>query len=371
MKKLLTIFLVLVLLTLGLFFWKGGHHAIFLTNAIEEWLDTDDADQSVTLQIQRPGFTAEDGTLMPRVEQLSLSADTFWTEYHDRPLFGLTAQGVSAYTDGKHLYLDTGKAYALPELTKLRKSARKIAAGLLLHGRVTKTDGKYRIDMDTEELELHAVFDADRTIHAATVTAVLPDETALTVSMQTKEPTPHTIPQPVLDAMVRAKMEPPMPITEPLELLVPALEHLLPLEGDLTLGVACGILNLSESAVLQVDGEKALLERNGTSVALSLPGELSHTDPAALALLLLRNGSFTREGNAARLDLALPADATKELCTALVPQLGDLGIDFAGSHAAITISEGRFTAVSMEAKGEVPFLITTIPISFQAELAIR
>ena len=177
MKKLLIVFLVLLLLFAVLFFWKGGHHALFLADAIEEWLDADDADQSVTLQLQRPDFTAEDGTLVPRVEQLSLSADTFWTEYHDRPLFGLTSQGVTAYTDGTNLFLDTGKSYALPELTQLHSSARRLAVGLLLHGRVTKNAGKYRIDMDTEELELHAVLTADRTINAATVTVVLPDET--------------------------------------------------------------------------------------------------------------------------------------------------------------------------------------------------
>ena len=370
MKKLLTVFLVLVLLAGGVFLWKGGHHALVLSQAMEEWLDTDDADQSVTLQIQRPGFTAEDGTLLPRVEQLSLSADTFWTEYHDRPLFGLTTQGVTVYTDGAILYLDTGRAYSLPELSGLRRSARELALGLLLHGRITKNGDKYRIDMDTEELELHAVLTADRTIRTGTVTAVLPDETAISLSMQTKEPAPHTIPQPVLDAMVRSRMEQPMPITEPLEHLLPALETLLPLEGSLTLGVECGILNLSETAVLRMDGETAELERRDATVTLALPADFSRIDPAALALLLLRSGSFSRSDQAAQFDLSLPAEATNALCSTLVPQLTELGITFAESRATVTITEGSISSVLLTAEGEVPFLITTIPVSFRAELTI-
>lgn len=370
MKKLLTVFLVLVLIAGGLFLWKGGHHAIVLSQAIEEWLDVDDADQSVTVQLQRPGFTAEDGTLLPRVEQLSFSADTFWTEYGDRPLFGLSTQGVTAYTDGKILYLDTGKSYSLPELSGLRKNAREIVFGLLIHGRVTKDGDTYRVTMDNDKLELHADLTADRTIRAATVTAVLPDETAVSVSMQTKEAQPHSIPQPVLDSMVRSKMEPPMPITEPLEHLLPALETLLPLEGSLTLGVECGILNLSETAVLRMDEETAELERRDTTVTLALPADFSRIDPAALALLLLRSGSYSRSDQAAQFDLPLPAEATNALCSTLVPQLTELGITFAESRATVTITEGSISSVLLTADGEVPFLITTIPVSFQAELTI-
>lgn len=370
MKKLLTAILVLLLLLAALFLWKGGHHAIVLANALEEWLDTDDADQSVTLQLQRPDFSAEDGTLLPRVEQLSLSADTFWTEYHDRPLFGLTTQGVTAYTDGANLYLDTGRVYSLPEQSGLHKSARELALGLLLHGRVTKNADKYRIDMDTEELELHAVFDADRMIRAATVTAVLPDETALSLSMETREPAPHTIPQPVLDAMVQSKMENPMPITEPLELLLPALQNLLPLRGDLTLGVECGILNLSETAVLHMDGETAKLERKDATITLPLPDVISQADPAALALLLLRSADLTLDGGMAQFDVILSAETTNALCSSLVPRLAELGITFTESRATVAITENRISSVLLTADGEVPFLITTIPVSFRAELMI-
>ena len=188
--------------------------------------------------------------------------------------------------------------------------------------------------------------------------------------MQTKEPTPHTIPQPVLDAIVRAKMEQPMPITEPLEHLLPALQNLLPLQGNLTLGVECGILNLSETAVLRMDGETVELERRDTTVTLALPAEFSRVNPTALALLFLRNGSFSSSDHTAQFDLSLPAEATNALCSALVPQLTELGITFAGSRATVAITEDSISSVLLTADGEVPFLLTTIPVSFQGALTI-
>ena len=105
MKKVLIVILALILILSGLFFWKGGHHAIMLSEIVEEWLDADNADQSLTLMVMKPDITVDDrGQVKPEVRQMSLNADSFWTEYHDRPLFGLTAEGVTAWTDGKNLY---------------------------------------------------------------------------------------------------------------------------------------------------------------------------------------------------------------------------------------------------------------------------
>ena len=372
MKKLLCVFLVLLLLAAGLFLWKGGHHALVLGQILDDYLDADDATQSVTVLVQIPGarVNPEGGKLQSHVAQYRFDCDTFVTEHADRTVLGLTAAGASAYTDGKILYMDTGKAYTLPELSGLQKYARKMAMGMLLKGRVTKHGNIYTVSMEQGEWKLHADLTADNCLRAVTANFVLPGDAAVTVSMTTMPPVPHPIPRAVLDAMVHAKMEPPIPLMEPLQVLLPALEDLLPLEGKVTLGVECGILNLSESAVLYLDGETARLERNGVRAELELPGGTSGINPAALSLLLLRSGSFTQEGNTARFDLSLPADTTNALCTALVPQLSDLGIRFEESHATLTTEDAALSSVTMTAEGEVPFLITTIPVTFRAELRI-
>lgn len=371
MKKVLIVILALLLILGGLFFWKGGHHAIFLSEIMEEWLDEDTADQSLTLMLMKPDITVDDkGQVKPEVRQMTLNADTFWTEYHDRTLFGLTAEGVTAWTDGENLYMDTGKAYALPELSEFRKSLRELTVGMLFRGRVTKQNDTYSVTMKTEELELYVDITADTRVQAVNLTVILPDETAVKLSLTSKDPVSHPVPQEVADAMVHAKMEPPMDIREPLELLIPALEELLPLEGDLTLGVESGILKLEERVRLRLSSEKAELVRKGVIVSLDLPMDTAALEPLGAALLLLRNGDFLIEGSDAQIHVTLPPEATDQLCAALVPELENLGFAFEESKTVLSIQGGKLSAVTLSAAGEVPFLVTTIPLSFHAELNI-
>ena len=371
MKKVLIVILALLLILGGLFFWKGGHHAIFLSEIMEEWLDEDTADQSLTLMLMKPDITVDDrGQAKPVVRQISLNADSFWTEYHDRTLFGLTAEGVTAWTDGKNLYMDTGKAYALPELSEFRKSLRELTVGMFLRGRVTKQNDTYSLTMKTEELELYVDITADTRVQAMDLTAILPDDSCVQLSLTAKNPVSHSVPQEVADAMVHAKMEPPMDIREPLELLIPALEELLPLEGDLTLGVESGILKLEERVRLRLSSEKAELVRKGVIVSLDLPMDTAALEPLGAALLLLRNGDFLIEGSDAQIHVTLPPEATDQLCAALVPELENLGFAFEESKTVLSIQGGKLSAVTLSAAGEVPFLVTTIPLSFHAELNI-
>ena len=371
MKKALIVILALLLILGGLFFWKGGHHAIVLSELLEEWLDEDTADQTLSLMVSVPGARVDEkGTVRPHIQQYALNADSFWTEYHDRPLFGLSAQGMTAWTDGKNLYMDTGKAYALPELSQARKDLRKLAVGMLLHGRVTKHDDTYSLTIKTEELELYVDITADTRVQAMDLMAILPDDSCMNLSIVSKTAQAHPVPQQVADAMVHAKMEPPMDIREPLELLLPALEGLIPLEGDLTLGVESGILKLEETVKLRLSAEKAELERKGVIVTLDLPVEPATLEPLGAALLLLRNGDFLIDGSDAQIHVTLPPEATDQLCAALVPELGNLGFAFGESKAVVSIQDGKLSAVTLSATGEVPFLATTIPLSFHAELNI-
>ena len=162
-----------------------------------------------------------------------------------------------------------------------------------------------------------------------------------------------------------------MDIREPLELLLPALEKLLPLEGDLTLGVESGILKLEETVKLRLDSDKAELERKGVIVTLDLLSKAGSVEPLGAALLLLRNGDFIIRENDANIEVTLPPETTGQLCAALVPEIGNLGMTFGESMAVVSIQDGAISTVTLTAAGEVPFLVTTIPLTFTAELNIQ
>lgn len=368
MKKVLIVILALTLLLGGLFFFKGGHHAIALSEMVEEWLDEDTADQSLTLMVSIPGVRVDGkGTARPHIQQYSLNADTFWTEYADQTLFGLTAEGLTAWTDGRNLYMDTGKAYALPQLQQWRKELRKLSVGMLLHGRVTKHGDTYNLTMKSGELELEVDITADTRVQSVIFIMVLPDDTAVHLAITTKAAASHPVPREVSDAMVRSKMEPPMALTEPLGALLPALESMIPMTGDLKLRVDCGILNISDSGTLHITQEQMILRRRDTE--LSFP--MQNVQPLPAALLLLRHGEFSIDGQDAAVTVLLPPETTTALCTALVPQIKDLGMTFPESRATLTIVGGKVTAADLRVEAEVPFLVTTIPLTFTAELNIQ
>lgn len=372
MKKLLIVFLALILILGGLFLWKGGHHAVVLAERMEDWLDADAADQTLSLNVTIPTDTAG-GDLKPSVRQMSLLADTFWTELGDRTIYGLSVHGCSAYVIGNTLYMDTGAAYALPQPRTYQAQVRDFLTGLLLYGRVTRTDRGYRVELEHEQLRFSADVVLDPDIASVTVDLSCPVDgqpLQMTAVLTPKQTQPHPLPQTVLDAMVRATMEPTMLITEPLEILMPAVQSLLPLKADVTLGVECGILTLSETVQLTID-ETATLTRNGTSIPLSLPDGLTELDPLAVGLALLRNGAFTRQADASQFRLSLPAEATAELAAQLVPQIRSLGITFTESTCQLSIQSGKLTGATLTADGTVPFLLTTIPLSFSATFDIQ
>lgn len=370
MKKVLIVLLVLVLCLAGLFFWKGGHHALAVSQVLEEWLDADSADQTLTLQFAKAGFDADDTAdlIRPRVDQWTVTADTFWTEYADDEVFGVSAGGMTAYLREGILYMDTGRAYSLPDLSALSSSMRRLAAGLLLYGRITQNGDTYNLTMETGELDLSASLTADRTLRMLTLMAAFADGTTVRATLIPTAPQPHPIPQSVADAMVLANMERPMSLTEPMEVLIPTLQDLLPLTGDLELGISSGILKLNETVSLTVDRQKASLSRGGIQVDLTAdPGSLS---PAALGLLALRNGSFSRLGDLTTIAITLPGDATAALAQALVPQAKGLDITFEESSLELTIAGGQLTGAAIRAGGSVPFLFTTIPLTFTANLTV-
>lgn len=372
MKKGLIGLLAAAAVLAAVFLWKGGHHALFVSSALEEWLDTNTADQTLIVQYQKGGFSvdSETGKLSSNVEQWSISADTFWTQYGDDRVFGLSANGMTAYVRGNVLYMDTGKAYTLPELSAISDQADRLTAGLILRGRMTKTGDTYNLTMKTDELDLSASFTVAPNLQMLTVNASLPDDVVLRATLTPKDPQAHPLPQAVSDAMVRTSMESPLPLTQPLEVLLPALRNLYPLSGELTIGVESGILELSETVDFRMTAQKAELDRKGITISFDLPDSMNQLQPELLALGLLYNGTYTQEGETTQLQMDVPGETAADLITRLIPQAADLGLTCERGKAVLTIEGDKLVSAAITAEASVPFFMTTIPLSFTADLMI-
>lgn len=347
MKKLISVLLVLVAVLAMVFAARGFHHAFAAAALVEDWLSADNGDQSVTVT----------------VNGMTLEGNTFWTDQSGRRVFGLETGGFPVWLRENVLYFDGGTAYSLPELSVDQDQVRQLVTAFLLYGQITKEDGTCHLALDVEGLSLRASVTGEETLSRITLDAAFSYENApvvLHAACSVRPTEEHPIPGSVTDAMVRADMAPPMSLREPLEALLPALSDLDPLTANVTFAVDCGILTLSEDAVLTWSGGELSLDRSGSSVPLALPEDLS---PAALGLLMLRDGEFVQTGDADVFRITLSGDVTKEICAALVPQISDFSIDYAESTLELTIRQEQIDTLTMTAGGSIPFLVADIPIS--------
>lgn len=373
MKKVLILILSLLLILSGLFFWKGGHHALILSEILEEWTDADQATQSLTILIMKPDFVVDDdnGQFKPEIRQMSVSMDSFWTEYADRDVFGIETAGMAAYLCDGIVYMDTGRAYALPDLDGLRESVRELAMGLLLHGRVTKTADFYYIDMKTDALELHISVTADQRLRAISLSCITPDDIALTASLVPKETVHRTIPQEVLDAMVQSKMEPPVSILEPLEALKPLASKLETLHADAKFAVDCGILEVDGTGVVTMEEGKLLLTNNLGVVELMSLGKFQDLSPAAAALMLLRSAEYLPGDAGPEFRMDVPTEEAYSFAQALIPQFAQLPIELKDCHLVLSIPDESPPQIHLQTEGTVPLVLVEIPLTFTAEFTLN
>lgn len=356
MKKAMIVLLVLLLTVACIFFWKGGHHALSAANELKDILNAAEADQSLTLRT-RESEPSGNG-------QFTLYADIFWTDFAGDRVYGLTAENTTVYLRNNILCTETGRAYALPDFSG---QLRELTTGVILYGKVTKTADTYKFTMDTPALSLTAELNAQ----TLRLDVHLPDGATYEAVITSKEPASHDIPRSVTDAWIQAEGNPPMSILEPLEILFPVMEDLFPVAGDLNLRISCGILNLTETVHLTVDAKTATVTKGPIVMDLKLPAALSELNPAAGVMLLLGSGEFIHEGESVRISMILPPQTTVDLLEALVPQAADLGICLERSTLSLEIRNKNLTAASISAAGTVPFLITTIPVEFSADLTVK
>lgn len=361
MKKrliFLAALLIPLVVCLGFFLYRGGHHAVRVYIALENWLEANSSDQSLHAELN--GF--------------SLDSDLYWIEKSDERLWAIENDRFGVYLHEGILYSDAGNAYSVELPEEYEISMPRFLAAMLLAGHIDQDGDLYRLSLETDDLMLSADLSVTEGLNGTLRSCSMELETTgvhLSAVLEKKPYQKRRLPQNVLDAMVQAEMEPPVSVMEPYSLLLPVLRDMEHHSYDTTLSIECGILELTQSGTLQMAGSLATLEYEGYSMTVQLPGQMVNIDPTGAALAVLYRAQYSTEDGISRFHMTIPADLTAELAEKLVPQAADLGIVFDQCEAQMVITDGKLTSVTIGAAGTVPFLLSTIPIAFSAEFLVN
>lgn len=340
----------------GFLYTRGFHHGLKIWRMTDQWFSQPEMDFQIAME----------------AEELSLSADGFWTGSHETRVYGLDLGGAVVYCQGETLALDNGRAYALPRWEIDAAQVRQLLLGALLAGEITVQDDSYHLSVEKAGISATLIANGD-SLSVLSVQAPLTwdgQTIPLSIQLQTTQIQNHTIPTPVQTALAEPAST---ALLEPLEPLLPAVAHLTESEmltGTLAFSVECGVLSLDEELDLTYQKSDGILnlQRGAIHIPLNLADFNLDLPPAAIPLLLLRDGTFAVTDTEARYNLHLQPETAQALFCALIPEIGELDLTFLDCAAELLIQDKTLDTIILTGSGDVPFLITTIPISVTVEI---
>lgn len=354
--------LLLVLVLLAGMLWlnsRGFGPLVSAWQSFSRWAGADAADYRVSIQSG----------------DLTISADGWWTDDPDGRIYALTAEQLPLFIQGQTLALDNGRCYALPALPDWEAAAPELLLALLTSGQITTQNETTRLHLPEQNLAVTVTADQGQMSSLELEAAVTRDGTSvpLALRIQTLPTQSHSLSAQIRQALAA---EDPTPLLEPLEPLLPAIQALSEREtvsGDLNVTVDCGVLTIDETLEMEFASANGTvhLRRGGLHVPLELPELEMLLSPAALPLVLLRNGTFTRTGDVCQWRIDVEPALTESLFTALIPELAQWDLDFARMEAQLLVADGSFQTVTISGSGEIPFLVTTIPITVTMALTLE
>ncbi len=326
--------------------------------SVSHWAQTENADYRISV----------------RSGDLNLSANGWWAGDPDGRVYALTVEQMPLFIQGKTLVLDNGRCYGLPELPDFGASVPELLLGVLLNGQISTQNETTRLTLPEQNLAVTVSADQGQmtSLEVETLLAVDKDRIPLTLRIQCLPAQSHSLSGETRQALAA---EHPTPLLEPLEPLLPAIRELAEretLSGDLNITVDCGVLSIDETLEMQyttTDGTLHL-RRGGIHVPVELPELELLLSPAALPMVLLRNGEFVRTDGGCQWNIDVEPALTASLFTALIPELESLDLDFARIQAQIVVTDGSFRTVTLSGSGEIPFLLTTIPLTVTLALTL-
>lgn len=143
-------------------------------------------------------------------------------------------------------------------------------------------------------------------------------------------------------------------------------------QGDVLIQANCGPLSLEDTGQFILSGEGLSFDRDNRLANL-IPEPVDRT---ALILggcwMLLREGIWTPDGSeGGSFSVSIPGGNLKTAIQTVLPELEGLDLSMDRGTFLIRVTEGTFSQMTLSCSGELPFFITTVPLSIQAEVSIN
>lgn len=140
--------------------------------------------------------------------------------------------------------------------------------------------------------------------------------------------------------------------------------------ADVRLNVECGPLPISDTAQVYGTQEALYFTRSGVANRLSLDGVDNVSGLFwGLGWTLCRDGSQETDVDGASVySITVESGQLESLFAELLPELKGLDITFQDGTLKLRIENGRIRALTLNCSGQMPFLITDIPMDFCVEL---
>lgn len=141
--------------------------------------------------------------------------------------------------------------------------------------------------------------------------------------------------------------------------------------ADLSIRVDCGPLPIQDTGKIRFSEEGLYFSRGEAWTELT-PDSVERNDLLlGLCWMLIREGVWEPDGTESGVfTLTIPSEELKTGLLSIIPELEGLDFQLDDGTMSIQVESNRFRSMDLTCAGQMPFLITTIPLSIQLELTV-
>lgn len=321
------------------------------------------------------------GTISVNAQGQKLEAAFYWCEILDERYACISGSDMALYYHEDALFFENGRGYDLRPLTDrvdefepailLLAGFQKISIEEADFYALTLNDDKIEIikrlipsvGPHLEEYKGAQLILTEQNGILTGITLRFPDSVEAAVYLRSDST--QSIPTEVLMKIDERNLM-PLSSVEPLIRACISLAQQNTFGADATLDVVCGPLPISDTAQIYGTGNDLYLVRNGSVHEL---GSSFGASEIALALgwELCKSGSIQTVNGIHTYSVNVDAGMLQEIFEAVLPEIQGLGIEFDDGTASVTVTDAINT-LSLSSSGNMPFLITRVPIQVDIQL---